>query len=142
MALPKPLLALAAGLALAACARKTTVAVSQQGIAGRFEALGGAHPPEPGCDTLPSPRREECEREFLKQMTWPLKGFAVIRAANGDSTVLALDSAGGYRAALPPGRYRVCVRADGLEHFPNPCAEGIEVKPGAFTPFSRPFPMP
>lgn len=142
MASPRLILALAAGLFLAACAKKTAVATPDQGIAGRFEALGGAHPPEPGCDTLPSPRREECEREFLKQMTWPLKGFAVIRAANGDSVVLALDSTGGYRASLPPGLYQVCVQADGLEHFPNPCAEGIEVKAGAYTPYSRPFPMP
>ena len=113
-----------------------------QGIFGRFEAIGGAEPPDPGCQDLASPEeRDRCEREFLKQAVWPLKGYAIVRDARGDSTVLALDSAGGYRVALPAGFYTVCVDADGLE-APDRCRDSVEVKAGVYTPFSRPFPMP
>lgn len=132
---------------LAACSRPgSSVAKSPsptgQGIQGRFEALGGAQPPDPGCETLVSPtRRDSCEKEFLSQTLWPLQGFAVIRSAQGDSLILKLDSLGGYRAELPPGLYTVCVQADGID-LSESCQDSVEVNPGRFTPYSRPFPMP
>lgn len=118
-----------------------------QGIAGVFEALGGARLPDPRCETLSEEaRRDSCERAFLARMTSPLRGEVIIRpqaAPTGpDSLVFWLDSLGGYRASLPPGAYSVCVRAEGLEDYPHPCQDSVVVKPGAYTPYSRPFPMP
>jgi hypothetical protein len=113
-----------------------------QGITGRFEAIGGAHPPDPGCENLASPTaRDSCEKEFLSQLVWPLQGFAVVRDSKGDSLVFKLDSLGGYRAEVPPGWYTVCVRSEGIE-LPESCRDSVEVKSGEFTPYSRPFPMP
>lgn len=116
------------------------VAAYPQGLFGRFEAMGGAQPPDPECQHLATPlERDRCEKEFLLQTVWPLKGYAVVRDARGDSTVLALDSAGGYRVGLPVGLYTVCVEADGLTE-PDRCRDSLEVKAGVYTPFSRPFP--
>lgn len=117
--------------------------VRTQGIAGRFEALGGARLPEPGCETLESDAaRDSCEKDYLRQMTFPLQGSAVIHPPAGDSLVIPLDDSGAYRAVLPPGLYTICVRADALEDVPGICQDSIEVVPGRFTPYSRPFPMP
>lgn len=118
-------------------------AAQAQGIAGRFEALGGARLPDPGCETLESDAmRDSCEKEFLRQMAFPLRGFVVIHPTGGDSLQIPLDDSGAYRAPLPPGHYTVCVRADALEDVPGICQDSIEVLPGRFTPYSRPFPMP
>lgn len=117
-------------------------AAHSQGLFGHFEAIGGAQPPDPECQNLAiATERDRCEKEFLQQTVWPLKGYAVIRSPRGDSTVLALDSAGGYRVALPAGFYTVCVDADGIAAS-DACRDSLEVKAGAFTPYSRPFPMP
>lgn len=134
-------------LLLVACSRigspaAKSPAPGSQGIHGRFEALGGAQPPDPGCENLASPtQRDSCEREFLSQTLWPLQGFAVIHDAKGDSLILKLDSLGGYRSELPPGLYTVCAWADGIG-LPESCQDSIEVNPGRFTPYSRPFPLP
>jgi hypothetical protein len=121
----------------------TGVDAPPQGIAGRFEALGGARLPDPGCETLESDAaRDSCEKEFLRHMSFPLRGFVVIHPPAGDSLRIPLDDSGAYRAPLPPGFYTVCVRADALEDVPGLCQDSIEVVPGRFTPYSRPFPMP
>ena len=131
----------------AACSRPGSSApksqpTGSQGITGRFEALGGAHPPDPGCESLTSPtERDSCEKEYLSQMMWPLQGFAVVRDSRGDSLIFKLDSLGGYRAEVAPGLYSVCVRSAGID-LPESCIDSIEVKPGEFTPYSRPFPLP
>jgi hypothetical protein len=153
-----PVAILAAALSAASCARSARSekddrheadsaaagpAAQVQGIAGRFEALGGARLPDPGCETLESDaERDSCEKEFLRQMSYPLQGFAVIHPPAGDSLIIPLDDSGAYRAPLPPGFYTVCVRADALEDVPGLCQDSIEVAPGRFTPYSRPFPMP
>jgi hypothetical protein len=113
-----------------------------QGLHGRFEVMGGVQDPDSECQDLATPtERARCEQEFQLQTVWPLKGYAVIRDLRGDSTVLALDSAGGYRVPLPVGFYSVCVDADGIASSDR-CRDSLQVRPGVFTPFSRPFPRP
>jgi hypothetical protein len=113
-----------------------------QGLSGRFEAIGGAQPPDPECQNLTdATARDSCEQAYLKSTVWPLKGSVVIRDAQGDSIVVALDSLGGYRAGLAAGWYSVCLEADGI--LPEDrCQDSLEVKPGVYTPYSRPFPQP
>jgi hypothetical protein len=114
--------------------------VHLQGLHGRFEVMGGVQAPATECQDFTSPtERARCEKEFQLQAVWPLKGYAVIRSRRGDSTVLALDSAGGYRVALPVGFYSVCVDAEGISASDR-CRDSLEVKAGAYTLFSRPFP--
>lgn len=117
-------------------------AAPAQGIYGRFEAIGGAQPPDPECQNLTeATARDSCEKAYLKSTVWPLKGLIVIRDAQGDSTVLALDSLGGFRAGLAAGFYSVCLEADGIL-AEDRCGDSLEVKAGVYTPYSRSFPQP
>lgn len=116
-----------------------------QGIVGRFEVLSGAHPRDPGCGNLAAPAaRDSCQAESRRRMGAPLQGWAVIVDAAGDSSMVKLDSLGGFRATVPPGRYTVCARSDRMPVLPLHirCQERVEVAPGAFTPFLRALPMP